>query len=191
MGVRNVRRPQPTPVLHRHRAAPVHTPVGSRSPLDVIPITAPLDTYDVVVAPALHMLTTDITQRLTDVAHRGGTVITTVMSGRVDTNDHAFLDITPGPLAPLFGIRIDETDAHHPNDPVTLTTDLTNPLTPHRTNTPTHGTGHLVYDIIQLDGAEPVATYTGDWFTGTPQQPGAASAQVTPGTSAPSSTTQP
>lgn len=147
----------------------LYTPLWEAGvPLDVIPITAPLDTYDVVVAPALHMLTTDITQRLTDVAHRGGTVITTVMSGRVDTNDHAFLDITPGPLAPLFGIRIDETDAHHPNDPVTLTTDLTNPLTPHRTNTPTHGTGHLVYDIIQLDGAEPVATYTGDWFTGTP-----------------------
>jgi beta-galactosidase len=135
--------------------------------LDVIPVTADLDGYDVVVAPALHLLKGDIATRLVNVARRGGTVISNVMSGRVDANDQAFPEVAPGPLAPLFGIRVDETDARSWDDPVSLSSSLRDPIT-HAEESPTARAGYLVYDIIQLNGAEPVATYTDDWFKGTP-----------------------
>ncbi|MCW6005954.1 beta-galactosidase, partial [Micromonospora sp. CPCC 205371] len=90
--------------------------------VDAVPVTADLSQYDVVVAPALHMLKGDIAQRLEEVATRGGTVVTTFLSGRVDEHDNAFLMDVPGPLGALMGIRVDEWDARGPEvvNPVRL-----------------------------------------------------------------------
>ena len=90
--------------------------------LDVVAVTADLSRYDVVVAPALHMLKGDLPQRLEAVATRGGSVLTTYLSGRVDENDQAFLMDVPGPLGQLMGVRVDEWDARGPEvvNPVRL-----------------------------------------------------------------------
>ncbi|MEE3920355.1 beta-galactosidase trimerization domain-containing protein [Micromonospora sp. BRA006-A] len=64
--------------------------------LDVVPVTADLSRYDVVVAPVLHMLKGDLPRRLEAVAARGGSVLTTFLSGRVDENDNAFPADVPG-----------------------------------------------------------------------------------------------
>ncbi|GAP50434.1 beta-galactosidase [Streptomyces azureus] len=82
--------------------------------VDVIPQTADLTPYDVVLAPALHMVKGDLATRLEEVAARGGTVLASFLSGRVDEHDRAFLTDVPGPLAPLMGIRVDEWDARPP-----------------------------------------------------------------------------
>ncbi len=84
--------------------------------LDVVPVTADLAGYDVVVAPTLHMVKGDLADRLADVATRGGTVLVTALSGRVDEDDRAFLADAPGPLAALLGVRVEETDAQPPAD---------------------------------------------------------------------------
>ena len=68
--------------------------------VDVVAVTADLSGYDVVVAPALHMLKGDLPQRLEEVAARGGSVVATFLSGRVDENDNAFLMDVPGPARP-------------------------------------------------------------------------------------------
>ncbi|MFF0011746.1 beta-galactosidase [Streptomyces sp. NPDC005374] len=122
--------------------------------VDVVPHTADLTPYDVVLAPALHMVKGDLATRLEAVAERGGTVLTTFLSGRVDEHDRAFLADVPGPFAPLMGIRIDEWDSRPP--------EFTQPVPE------LDSQGRLVFEIVRLRGAEPVATYGSDFYAGTP-----------------------
>ncbi|MFK4101231.1 beta-galactosidase [Streptomyces sp. NPDC019531] len=122
--------------------------------VDVVPHTADLTSYDVVLAPVLHMVKGDLAARLEAVAERGGTVLTTFLSGRVDEHDRAFLTDVPGPLAPLMGIRIDEWDSRAP--------EFAQPVPELASE------GRLVFEIVRLRGAETVATYGTDFYAGTP-----------------------
>ncbi|MFF8939900.1 beta-galactosidase [Streptomyces paradoxus] len=122
--------------------------------VDVIPQTAGLTPYDVVLAPALHMVKGDLAARLEAVAARGGTVLATFLSGRVDEHDRAFPTDVPGPLAPLMGIRVDEWDARPP--------EFT------QTALELGAQARLVFEIVRPRGAEPVATYGTDFYAGTP-----------------------
>ncbi|MBR8639192.1 beta-galactosidase [Streptomyces tuirus] len=122
--------------------------------VDVVPQTADLTAYDVVLAPALHMIKGDLATRLEAVAGRGGTVLATFLSGRVDEHDRAFLTDVPGPLAVLMGVRVDEWDARPPEFAQTI---------------PELGTeARLVFEIVRPRGAEPVASYGKDFYAGTP-----------------------
>ncbi|WP_020122169.1 beta-galactosidase [Streptomyces canus] len=121
--------------------------------VDVVAHTADLTPYDVVLAPALHMVRGDLATRLEAVAERGGTVLATFLSGRVDEHDRAFLADVPGLLAPLMGIRIDEWDSRQ--------AEFAQPV-------PEIGSsGRLVFEIVQLRGAETIATYGTDFYAGT------------------------
>ncbi|MFH9584649.1 beta-galactosidase [Streptomyces luteogriseus] len=122
--------------------------------LDVIPQTADLTGYDVVLAPVLHLVKGDLATRLEAVAARGGTVLATFLSGRVDEHDRAFLTDVPGPLAPLMGIRVDEWDAR--------------PAEFAQTVPELRAQARLVFEIVLPRGAETVATYGTDFYAGTP-----------------------
>ncbi|QWB22462.1 MULTISPECIES: beta-galactosidase [Streptomyces] len=122
--------------------------------VDVIPQTADLTPYDVVLAPALYVVKGDLATRLEAVAARGGTVLATFLSGRVDAHDRAFLTDVPGPLAPLMGVRVDEWDARPPEFTQTVP-ELA-------------AEARLVFEIVLPRGAEPVATYGTDFYAGTP-----------------------
>ncbi|MEU8663066.1 beta-galactosidase [Actinoplanes philippinensis] len=123
--------------------------------LDVIPVTAPLDGYDVVVAPALHMVKNGLADRLAAVASGGGTVIATFLSGRVDENDNAFLSDVPGPLTPLLGVRVDEWDAREESyvNPVAMNGSVFE--------------SRLLFELVIPQGAEVVGTYRADFYAGT------------------------
>jgi beta-galactosidase len=125
--------------------------------VDVVPVTADLSPYDVVVAPTLHMLKGDVAQRLSAVAERGGSVVTTFLSGRVDENDNAFLMDVPGPLGPLMGVRVDEWDAREP--------DMVNPV---RFGDGTRVEARLLFEIVIPQGAETMGVYEADFYAGTP-----------------------
>ncbi|NGN93171.1 beta-galactosidase [Nocardioides sp. KC13] len=75
---------------------------------DVIPAGAPLDGYDVVVAPVLHVMPSATADRLREFVDRGGHLITTYFSGVVDENNHVLPGGHPGALRDLLGIRIEE-----------------------------------------------------------------------------------
>ena len=124
--------------------------------VDAIPVTADLSRYDVVLAPVLHMLKGDIARRLEEVAARGGSVVTTFLSGRVDEDDNAFLMDVPGPLGRLMGVRVDEWDAREPSfvNPVRLG-DL-------------EIESRLLFELVIPQGAEVVGTYQADFYAGTP-----------------------
>ncbi|MEV4754211.1 beta-galactosidase [Micromonospora sp. NPDC049559] len=128
--------------------------------LDVVPVTADLSRYDVVVAPALHMVKGDLAARLEEVAARGGSVVTTYLSGRVDEFDNAFLMDVPGPLGALMGIRIDEWDARAP--------EVVNPVRLTGGDAPVEVESRLVFELVVPEGAEVVGTYGADFYAGTP-----------------------
>jgi beta-galactosidase len=75
---------------------------------DVLPTGAPLDGYDVVVAPLLHVVPAATSDRLTELVDRGGHLVTTYFSGVVDENNHVWPGGYPGALRELLGIRIEE-----------------------------------------------------------------------------------
>jgi beta-galactosidase len=129
--------------------------------VDVVPVTADLTAYDVVVAPALHMVKGDLAERLEAVARRGGSVLATYLSGRVDEDDNAFLADVPGPLAPLMGVRIDEWDARDAG--------TANPV---RLGDPdgdgVESAARLVFEIVVPQGADVLGRYQADFYAGTP-----------------------
>jgi beta-galactosidase len=128
--------------------------------LDVVAVTADLSRYDVVVAPALHLLKGDLPQRLEEVATRGGSVVTTFLSGRVDEDDNAFLMDVPGPLGPLMGVRVDEWDARGP--------EIVNPVRLRSGDARLDVESRLLFELVIPQGAEVVGTYRADFYAGTP-----------------------
>jgi beta-galactosidase len=127
--------------------------------VDVVPVTADLERYDVVVAPVLHMVKGDLAQRLEAVAVRGGSVLATFLSGRVDEDDNAFLADVPGPLAPLMGVRVDEWDAREPQ--------FVNPVRLGGSGAAVVSEARLLFELVIPQGAEVVGVYQQDFYAGT------------------------
>lgn len=75
---------------------------------DVLPVGAPLDGYDVVVAPVLHVMPAATADLLRKFVEGGGHLVTTYFSGVVDENNHVWPGGYPGALRDLLGIRIEE-----------------------------------------------------------------------------------
>ncbi|MFE6592038.1 beta-galactosidase [Streptomyces sp. NPDC057781] len=76
---------------------------------DVVPANhSDLPSYDVVIAPVLHMVPQELAKELTRYVEGGGHLITTYFSGIVDPNDHIWLGGYPGALRELLGLRIEE-----------------------------------------------------------------------------------
>ena len=75
---------------------------------DVLPTGAPLEGYDVVVAPLVHVMPAAVTDLLRDFVDRGGHLVTTYFSGVVDENDHVWPGGYPGALRELLGVRVEE-----------------------------------------------------------------------------------
>lgn len=75
---------------------------------DVIPASRPIEGYDLVVAPILHVVPSALADRLADFVGGGGHLVTTYFSGIVDENDRVWLGGYPGALSGLLGIRIEE-----------------------------------------------------------------------------------
>jgi beta-galactosidase len=128
--------------------------------VDVVPVTANLSGYDVVVAPVLHMIKDDLAGRLEDVAARGGSVLTTFLSGRVDEHDNAFLMDVPGPLKALMGVRVDEWDARDP--------EFVNPVRLCGADGELDVQARLLFELVIPEGAETIGTYQADFYAGTP-----------------------
>jgi beta-galactosidase len=128
--------------------------------VDVVPVGADLSGYAVVVAPVLHLLKGDLPQRLERVAARGGSVLTTFLSGRADEDDNAFLMDVPGPLGPLTGVRIDEWDARG--------SDVVNPVRLGHGARQIEVASRLVFELVIPQGAEVVGSYRADFYAGTP-----------------------
>jgi beta-galactosidase len=145
--------------------------------VDVVPVTADLSRYDVVVAPLLHMLKDDVAERLEAVVRRGGSLLTTFWSGRADEDDNAYLMDAPGPLGRVLGVRVEETDSAEPGvvNPVTLR-DVGGRARRDQETGPDErderdqvvSEAELVFEVLVPEGSEVIGTYGAEFYAGTP-----------------------
>jgi beta-galactosidase len=91
------------PLLNYYR--PLHALVRN---IDVIPDTAPLDRYKLVVAPALNVLTPEAAENLENYVHNGGHLVLGQRSAMKDEDNALFPQRQPGPLAEILGARVEQ-----------------------------------------------------------------------------------
>jgi len=89
--------------------------------VDVLPVGAAFDDYEVVIAPMLHVVPDDLRRRLEAVVRDGRHVVTTYFSGIVDEHDRVWLGGYPGALRDLLGVTVEEFVPLLPGAPVALT----------------------------------------------------------------------
>jgi beta-galactosidase len=124
-------------------------------PIDIISTTSDLANYKLVVAPALYLVRPGVAERLESFVDNGGTLIMTFFSGMVDANDRILPGGYPAPFRRLLGIRVEEFDAfgHQVR----------------HIKTPLRGARCTIWaDIINLESAEAVATFTEDFYAHQP-----------------------
>jgi len=142
--------------------AQIYTALWERSiSVDVITPTAALSNYDLVIAPALHVLTDEITVNLRRYVHEGGTLIVTPRTGVKNIDNVVVNQPLPGLLADVCGVIVEEYDAITPDltQAITFKVDeLTGQSLPVQT----------WCDILLPQGAEVIARYTHDYYADKP-----------------------
>jgi beta-galactosidase len=81
--------------------------VGAQS-VDVIATDAPLESYALVVAPALNVLSITEAEHLADYVRRGGHLVLGPRSGMKDPYNALWSERQPGPLVTLLGARVEQ-----------------------------------------------------------------------------------
>jgi beta-galactosidase len=76
--------------------------------VDVIPPTAPLSQYKLVVAPGLNVLSHAAAKNLADYVHQGGHLVLGQRSGMKDDDNALHTQRQPGPLVELLGGRVEQ-----------------------------------------------------------------------------------
>lgn len=125
-------------------------------PVDVVFADSDLSGYDVVIAPMLHMVKDGVAERVKAQLEQGGSFVTTVFSGVVDSNGLA-LEGYPGPLRSLMGLWVEEIDALYENQQNEVVFTSGERFACRR-----------LCEIIRLEGAEALAIYGRDFYAGTP-----------------------
>lgn len=122
---------------------------------DVIEVGALLDQYKLVIAPSLYVLDAETANRLEQFAHAGGTVLTTFRSGVKLINNQHIQAMLPGYLQQSSGIYVEEYDAIG-QDVVHI-----------RDEAGETYTCSAWCDIVSLQGAEAIAWYEDEFYSGT------------------------
>jgi beta-galactosidase len=124
--------------------------------VDFVHPDSSLAAYDLVVAPALYLLPAKSAANLTAFVARGGTLLATYFSGIVDEHEHVVPGGYPAWLRAVLGLWVEEW-APYPEG---------------RKNGVRFGGRRVTCDhwcdLLHLEGAQALATYTGDFFAGRP-----------------------
>jgi len=130
--------------------------------VDVLRFGADLTGYEIIVAPMLYMTKEGVAEQLTEFVEKGGTVVTTVMSGLADENDRCIFGAYPGKLKEMLGIWVEETDALRPYEKnvMKLTDSLVLPEKEYECG--------FLCDIIHAEDAQVLAAYGEDFYAGGP-----------------------
>lgn len=131
--------------------------------VDILPYDAQVDSYDLILAPMLYMTKEGVAERLEAYVKKGGTLVTTVMSGLADENDRCVFGAYPGKLKDMLGIWVEETDALRPYEKNHLR--LSEKLDLSKES---YECGFLCDVIHPEGGADVLASYEDDFYAGTP-----------------------
>ncbi|NOW06631.1 beta-galactosidase [Clostridium beijerinckii] len=131
-------------------------------PVDFVRPNDDLSKYDVVVAPVLYMLKENVSDNIKTFVKKGGTFITTFFSGYVDENDCVMLGGYPSELRDLLGLWVEELDALplEMKNSIKINNSLTGFDNEYECN--------MLFDLINLEGASPLAVYGSDFYKDRP-----------------------
>lgn len=120
---------------------------------DFVEPEASLSGYQLVLAPALAVVSETARQNLTDYAQSGGTLLFTFRSGYRDINNRILESTIPGPLAVLAGVEVNDYDPQFQK---------------HTSVSGIFGDGQagLWCDIIRVTDAEILGVYTSNYYAG-------------------------
>ena len=125
-------------------------------PVDIVGEEDELDTYQVLIAPMLYMTKTGYDEKIRAFVKAGGTFVTTFFSGYADENDKIILGGYPGKLKDIVGLWVEEEDAlPHGQENFFVYKGTTYPA-------------RLLCDLSHVRGAEVLATYDTDFYSGMP-----------------------
>ncbi|MFG2053432.1 beta-galactosidase [Micromonospora sp. NPDC048930] len=140
-------------LLETHRAhyAPLF---DAHVTCDVVPPTADLSGYRLVVVPNLYLMSAEVAARLRRYVEGGGHLVVSFFSGIVDESDRAYLGGYPAPLRDVLGLRIDEFWPVPAGGTIEL--DIAGE----------RHSGTVWSEWIETEGAEVVATFAGGELAG-------------------------
>ncbi|MBC9987912.1 MULTISPECIES: beta-galactosidase [Haloferax] len=109
--------------------------------VDVVHPDAPLDDYEAVVAPGLHLVDTELADHLTQFVEQGGQLLVGARSGVKTPANQLHETLAPGPLADLTGLVVDQHESYPEDVPL----------------------------AVEVDGDEYAATIWAEWLDPDPQ----------------------
>ncbi len=128
--------------------------------VDFVQPDADLAGYKLVLAPSLYMAREGTGNLLERYVEQGGTLVMGFFSGIVDENEHILLGGYPAPFRRLLGLRVEDFDALAPGQANGL---LLPDLLSHEPFS-----CNLWSDLIELEGAETIATFASEFYAGRP-----------------------
>jgi len=150
-GPRNVEKDYEATCINHYR------PFWKRGiPVDIIGSEDDLSGYKLLIAPMLYMLRPGVADRIAAFVKGGGTFVVTYLSGIANETDLCFLGGWPGPLRPVLGLWVEETDVPYNHQPQTV-----------RWHARTYAASHYC-DIIHTESAKVLAKYGREFYAGTP-----------------------
>jgi beta-galactosidase len=126
-------------------------------PVDFAHPASDLSSYKLVVAPNLYLVTDESAENIRRFVADSGTLLMSFFSGIVDGHDHIRLGGYPAPFRELLGLRIEDFVPMAAEEGNSLDTQDNGPFA-----------CGLWADLIHLEGAESLSTYTDDFYAGTP-----------------------
>jgi len=124
-------------------------------PIDIISPETAFANYKLIVAPALYLVRPGVAEALETFVDNGGTLVMTFFSGIVDASDRILLGGYPAPFRKLLGIHVEEFDV------------FGNQI--RHIKTPLRGARCTLWaEVIQLESAEAVASFTEDFYAQRP-----------------------
>jgi len=129
--------------------------------VDIVPPDADLSRYRLVIAPALYILPDKVADNLRSFVQNGGMLIVTARSGVKDEANAIVNQYLPGLLADVCGVEVDEYDIQ----PAEATVPLELSLPGRETQT---AQSRLWFDVVRTTTAQAMATFQGEYFSGSP-----------------------
>ncbi|KAF1299400.1 beta-galactosidase [Enterococcus sp. JM4C] len=130
--------------------------------VDIVKVDSDISKYKLVIAPSLYIVPDETAENISRFVQQGGCFIGTIRTGVVDENDRCVYGLAPGLLQDVLGIEVEEMDALFPDEQNELV--LSEELTLKEKQTKVN----LLCELINLKGAESLATYKKDFYAGKP-----------------------
>jgi len=129
--------------------------------VDIVPPTADLSRYKLVIAPAIYILPKETADRLRQFVQNGGMLIATARTGVKDEANAIVNSYLPGLISDVCGVEVDEYDVR----PADLTVPLELVLPGRAAQT---AQARLWFDVLRPTTSQAIARYQGEYFSGNP-----------------------